>query len=125
MSRHVFDQAQTTPCGFCDVGPSADELALDIAQNALARVGFAHESGYRISVSRLAHEVAGMLSGALVIARSRETIDALYDVRDAVLGAASAAAVAESSADFHAGFDAGYVAGRPGVVGIATDRRAA
>jgi hypothetical protein len=123
VSRVAFDQVQTAPCGFCDVGPTADELAAEIAQNALSRVGFVHESGYRVQASRLAHEVAGMLSAALVIARGRETIDALYDVRDAVLGAASAASVAESSADFHAGFDAGYRAGRPGVVG--TDRRAA
>jgi len=124
VSRVAFDMP-AGPCGFCDVGPTADELALEIAQNALARVGYVHESGYRFDVSRIAYEVAGMLSGALVIARGREAIDALYDVRDAVLGAASAASVAESSADFHAGFDAGYGAGRPGVVSVSTDRRAA
>jgi len=123
VSRHVFDQVQTTPCGYCDVGPSADELAADILATTLRRVSAAYESRLQTRHSRIAEMAEGMLAGALVIARDRDLIDQLYALKDAAMSAGVAAEVAESSADFRAGYEAGYVGSRPGVV--STDRRAA
>ena len=106
MSRHVHDVPQTTPCGFCDVGPSADELALEILDAALRRVSLSYETPHRVRVSHIAESAAGMLSGALMIARDGDLIRELFDVRDAAIRASVTAEVAESSADFHAGYDA-------------------
>ena len=122
MSRVVFDQVQTSPCGFCDVGPTADELAAEILATTLRRVSAAYESRIQTRHSRIAEMAEGMLAGALVIARDRDLIDQLYALKDAAMRAAIASEVAESSADFRAGYEA---ATRPGVVSVATDRRAA
>lgn len=83
-----------------------DELALDILAAVLRRVSYSYASGHRVRPMAVASEAAGMLSGALVIARDGDLISDLIDLQRAAWAAATADEVAQSSADFRAGYDA-------------------
>lgn len=112
MSRLAFDVPQTTPCGFCDVGPSADELAADILTTTLRRVSQAYDGTLRARPSQTAEMAVGMLTAALVIARDGDLIRTLFDLRDAAMRASVSAEIEESSADFRAGYEAAARTGR-------------